>query len=67
MTSSWKKENSVGQGYCEKLISQFEFQTKKESIRLSLTVAGDIRLVANKSLIEIMLSNLLSNAIRHNI
>jgi len=50
----------------EKLISQFEFQIQKESIRLSVQKEADIILMANKTLIDIMLGNLLSNAIRHN-
>jgi signal transduction histidine kinase len=51
----------------EKLISQFAFQIDKESIRISVEKEADILLEANKTLIDIMLGNLLSNAIRHNV
>jgi signal transduction histidine kinase len=51
----------------EKLIRQYEFQIKNQSIRLSSLDEQDIRVEANRTLVETMLSNLLSNAIRHNI
>jgi signal transduction histidine kinase len=50
----------------QKLISQFEFQINNASIRLEFINEPDIVVNANKTLIEILLSNLLSNAIRHN-
>jgi signal transduction histidine kinase len=51
----------------QKLIKQFDFQIHNRSIRCNFHEGEDIRIEANKTLIEIMLSNLLSNAIRHNI
>lgn len=60
----------------EKLVQQYEFQIQQQSLHLrfggsadihSRDSAADITLIANKTLIEILLGNLLSNAIRHNI
>ncbi|MEO5946898.1 MAG: HAMP domain-containing sensor histidine kinase [Chitinophagaceae bacterium] len=49
-----------------KLIEQFKFRTEEKSITVQLQVENDITIEANKSLLEILFSNLLSNAIRHN-
>jgi signal transduction histidine kinase len=62
-----EKESLPVKEILEKLIRQFEFQIKNKSIRLSFLDEQDIRVEANRTLIETMLSNLLSNAIRHNI
>jgi signal transduction histidine kinase len=51
----------------QKLVRQYEFQIEQKSIQCSFEDAKDITIEANKTLIEILLSNLLSNAIRHNI
>ena len=51
----------------EKLIKQYEFQISNLSIRFEFISEKDITIEANKTLIEILLGNLLSNAIRHNI
>jgi len=62
-----EKESISVKDILEKLIRQFEFQIQNQSIRLSFSEVQDIRVEANRTLIEIMLSNLLSNAIRHNL
>jgi len=49
-----------------KLLQQYDFQIKQQSINVVFNDAADIAVEANKTLIEILLSNLLSNAIRHN-
>lgn len=51
----------------EKLIEQFKFQSDKKNITVKAQFEEDISINANKSLLETLLSNLLSNAIRHNI
>jgi signal transduction histidine kinase len=51
----------------QKLVRQFEFQINNSSIRFEFIKTNDIAVNANKTLVEILLSNLLSNAIRHNI
>ena len=51
----------------QKLIQQYEFQIGQQSIHLHFSDANDITVEANKTLIEILMGNLLSNAIRHNI
>lgn len=50
-----------------KLIEQYKFQSDKKNIPVKNLISEDIYIDANKSLIETLLSNLLSNAIRHNI
>ncbi len=62
-----EKENVSVKDLLEKLIRQYEFQISNASLRFELISEKDIRIEANKALIEILLSNLLSNAIRHNI
>ncbi len=61
-----KETISVGD-ILQKLIKQYEFQIANQMIRFSFNDVGDILVEANRTLIEIMLGNLLSNAIRHNI
>lgn len=51
----------------EKFVEQYKSQADKRNITIQTKYAEDISVDANKSLIEILLSNLLSNAIRHNI
>ena len=51
----------------QKLVQQYEFQIGQQSIHLHFSDANDITVEANKTLIEILMGNLLSNAIRHNI
>jgi signal transduction histidine kinase len=62
-----EKETVSVKDVLEKLINQFEFQIKNKSIHISFIDDEDFSVEANKTLIEILLSNLLSNAIRHNI
>jgi len=62
-----EKETVSVKEILEKLLEQFEFQIKQQSIRCSLNDETDITIEANKTLIEILLGNLLSNAIRHNL
>ena len=50
-----------------KLIEQYKFQAGKKNITIETQYTNDIPIEANKSLIETLLSNLLSNAIRHTI
>lgn len=50
----------------EILVEQYKFQADKKQITVQLNAEEDIWITANKALIEILLSNLLSNAIRHN-
>jgi signal transduction histidine kinase len=50
----------------QKLLQQYDFQVSRQSITVVFKGASDINIEANKTLIEILLSNLLSNAIRHN-
>jgi signal transduction histidine kinase len=62
-----EKETLSVKEIVEKLIRQYEFQIKNQSISLSFIGEQDVRIEANRTLIETMLSNLLSNAIRHNL
>ena len=48
------------------LLQQFEGQFKDHQITCRVINEGPVRVEANKSLMEILLSNMLSNAIRHN-
>lgn len=50
----------------QKLLEQYDFQVNRQSITVIFEGKTDITIEANKTLIEILLSNLLSNAIRHN-
>ena len=51
----------------QKLLEQYDFQVKRQSLQLEIDEINDINITSNKTLLEILLSNLLSNAIRHNI
>ena len=51
----------------QKLLQQYEFQINQKSIQCTFENEADITIKANKTLIEILISNLLSNAIRHNV
>ena len=49
-----------------KQIEQFKFRTDEKNITVQLHAENDITIEANKSLLEILFTNLLTNAIRHN-
>lgn len=51
----------------DKLIEQYKFHTDKKNITVAAQFDEVISITANKTLIETLLGNLLSNAIRHNI
>lgn len=51
----------------EKLLAQYALQITQKNIHVSFTVEKDSILQANKTLVEILFSNIISNAIRHNI
>ncbi|MEP6750216.1 MAG: HAMP domain-containing sensor histidine kinase [Bacteroidota bacterium] len=50
----------------ENLVEQYALQADLKKIVVNLALAGDIQVQANKGLIEVMIGNLLNNAIRHN-
>lgn len=50
----------------KKLIDQYSFKTEQKGISVEHYFTNDIEITANKILIEILIENLLSNAIRHN-
>lgn len=50
-----------------KLVEQYKFQADKKNIAVYIKYNETIQIEANKTLIEILISNLLSNAIRHTI
>ena len=50
----------------EKLIDQYSFKTEQKGISIEHSFTNDIEINANKILIEILIENLLSNAVRHN-
>lgn len=58
-----KEKIDLGQTL-EKIVSQFEFVNDKKNIAVSNN-AGPMTIEANRMLVEILVSNLLSNAIRH--
>ncbi len=60
-------ENVSTKQILEKLLEQYRFQAEQKKITIQNDFNDDIVIYANKSLIEIILSNFLSNAIRHNI
>lgn len=62
-----EKENISVKDILQKLILQYGFQIKQKSIQCSFDDTTDIIIEANKTLMEILLGNLLSNAIRHNV
>ena len=49
-----------------KMLEQFRVRTEEKNITVKLQSEADIKIEANKSLFEILFSNLLTNAIRHN-
>lgn len=51
----------------ERNMSQFQPQAAEKTIRFELDFSGDPVLNANRSLVEMLVSNLFSNAIRHNL
>jgi signal transduction histidine kinase len=51
----------------QKLLLQYDFQVQQQSIGVVLNAPVDITVDANKTLVEILVGNLLSNAIRHNV
>jgi len=51
----------------KKLLDQYKFQIEQKGIKLEQNVATEIVIEANATLLEILIGNLLSNAIRHNI
>lgn len=61
-----EKENLSIKDILQKLLQQYEFQITQRSIHVTFNDATDLTLEASKTLIEILLGNLLSNAIRHN-
>jgi signal transduction histidine kinase len=62
-----EKENLSVKGILENLIKQYEFQISNQVMSLEFVDEGDVQIEANKTLIEILLGNLLSNSIRHNL
>ncbi|MES1160193.1 MAG: HAMP domain-containing sensor histidine kinase [Bacteroidota bacterium] len=62
-----EKETISVKEVLQKLIQQYEFQIQQQGIHLRFENIEDITLTANRTLVEILLSNLLSNAIRHNL
>lgn len=63
----FETENISVKQMLEKLTAQYRFQAEQRNITIENEFAGDITIMANKTLIEIMLGNLLSNAIKHNV
>jgi len=62
-----EKEKLSVKDMLQKLLLQYEFQIKQRSIHCTFHDAMDTTIDSNKTLIEILLGNLLSNAIRHNV
>jgi signal transduction histidine kinase len=62
-----EKETLSLEGILKKLKQQYEFQIDQKSIQVEFHVEKDIVMEANRTLTEILISNLLSNAIRHNV
>ena len=60
-----KEEISIRE-IIQKLLLQYDFQIRQKSIQCQFPDPGDILLNANRTVSEILLGNLLSNAIRHN-
>lgn len=50
----------------EKLVAQFESVADQKSIRIETAIQDRFQLTANITMLEILISNLLSNAVRHN-
>ncbi len=51
----------------KKLVEQYSFQAAQKGITIKLECTDGFEFTANKMLIEIMLGNLLNNAVKHNI
>ena len=49
----------------EKMVDQFTFLAQQKNISIEYLPGGDFSVEANRSLFEILVSNLLSNAVRH--
>jgi signal transduction histidine kinase len=62
-----EKETLSLEEIIKKLKEQYEFQIDQKSIQVEFHVEKDVIVQANRTLTEILLSNLLSNAIRHNV
>jgi signal transduction histidine kinase len=62
-----EKETISVREILKKLIKHYEFPIASQSIQFSFDDGEDVLIEANRTLIEIMLGNLLSNAIRHNL
>ena len=60
-----KETLSVSQ-MLDKLLEQYAFQVERQAITVTVNCAEDLLIHMNKTLLEILLGNLLSNAIRHN-
>ena len=60
-----KETLSVSQ-MLDKLLEQYAFQVERQAITVTVNRAEDLLIHMNKTLLEILLGNLLSNAIRHN-
>ncbi|HWB25658.1 MAG TPA: HAMP domain-containing sensor histidine kinase [Chitinophagaceae bacterium] len=60
-------ENISIKSMTEKLLQQYQFQVEKQSIHVTFNVEDDVVLAASRTLMEILLGNLISNAIRHNV
>jgi signal transduction histidine kinase len=61
------KETMSVKDILQKLVQQYEFQIRLQSIHCIFKDENDIIIDTNKTLMEILLRNLLSNAIRHNV
>jgi len=61
-----EKESISVRDMLNKLMQQYEFQIKQKAISCRFMDNEDIQLDANRTVVEILLGNLLSNAIRHN-
>jgi signal transduction histidine kinase len=62
-----EKEPLSVQEMLQKLIRQYKFQIDQKEIELEVSLVNDITIEGNITLLEILLGNLLSNAIRHNV
>ena len=62
-----EKESISVKDILQKLLQQYSFQMQQQSIQTVFNDTKDLTIDANRTLVEILLSNLLSNAIRHNV
>lgn len=51
---------------CERTAAQLSYQTEAKNISVQTSYAGSLLVQANKSLMEVLVNNLLTNAIRYN-